>query len=169
MRKYLNLLVREIAEVYVQKNFKLLQEYHDAQGQLDGFKFLEFSLTDATNSKKIPHGLGFVPRDIVRTRLTGQGKLTFHYSEFTREHIVVSSTGAARFRGFAGTYAKEQTPETVTSTEYEEMSALQASGSGTVVTVAVRSGEKLVCDIGGLTLAPRSCARTGPAAGRAAR
>lgn len=90
----------------IRKNFEQLSRYYDTDGQLDGFKHLEFLVPSGASQVKIKHGLGFVPKDVIITRLlaTSGVKLTLHHDMFDTENLVVSATGDVRVRMFLGTY-----------------------------------------------------------------
>ena len=102
------LLINEIAELYIRKNFEILQKYFDDENQLLGFKHVEFSVDAAVVNYKIPHQLGYVPRDLIRTRKTGAGSVTFNRHLFDTENIDITTTGAAKVRLFAGTYRTDE-------------------------------------------------------------
>jgi hypothetical protein len=93
-----------IKDEYVRENFRLLQEYVDENAFLDGFRHMDFLISGAVTNQKIRHGLGFVPKDIIRTQITGPGVLTFNYDLFDDEFLDVSSNGDCRVRALVGTY-----------------------------------------------------------------
>jgi hypothetical protein len=99
----------ELLEV-VRKNFDELARYFEANGQFNGFTALSFDLALGSTREKINHGLGFVPRDVVLTRLLAPSGtlLRLHHSEFTDQHLVVSMTGSgttpAQVRLLVGTF-----------------------------------------------------------------
>ena len=98
------LAVKEISDTYVRKNFENLSDYFASQNQLLNFKFLEIMFTRAETDRRIPHGLPRPPKDLLRTRMTGTGVVTFHRGDFDNQFIYASSTGPARVRLFVGTY-----------------------------------------------------------------
>lgn len=101
------LFVKEIQDSHARENFKFLDEYFDNQNQLLDFKFIETSLTSG-NNQRIAHGLGFVPKDIIRLSITGSGTVTFKKGSFNSQYLFVDSTGDIDIRLFAGTYFKSQ-------------------------------------------------------------
>lgn len=94
----------------IRKNFDELIRYFDENGQLNGFKHLTFDVPLGSTELKLAHNLGFIPRDVIVTRLlapTGT-KLTILHSLFTNENIVVTMSGTdtslvAKVRMLVGT------------------------------------------------------------------
>lgn len=99
-----NLTLNEIQDEVIRKNFEKLQEYFEAQNQLQDFQFVEISTDTEQTNLKVRHSLGFVPKDVIRTKVVGAGQITFNHDKFDRETIDVTTTGQVRFRGFIGTY-----------------------------------------------------------------
>lgn len=86
----------QIADPAMLENFKILQEFMDAATlTVERFRPIELFLKSNTERLKIAHGLGFVPLDIITTRLIAPSgaKLIYLYSEFTSTEIVISVTG----------------------------------------------------------------------------
>lgn len=93
-----------IEDRYVRESFRLLQEYLKGNSILDGFVHVDFTVDGARSNVKVRHGLGHVPMDIVKSRITGSGTLVMNYDLFDSEYIDVTTTDSCRFRGFIGTY-----------------------------------------------------------------
>jgi hypothetical protein len=74
------------------------------QGQFDHFAL---TISKAETNLKIPHSLGFQPKDIIQTSLTGAGAITYNYATFTNQFIDITTTGACEVRFFGGTYDTE--------------------------------------------------------------
>lgn len=90
------LAVKEITDFYIRDNFQKIQDYFDAAAQLfESLQSIEIFFTSNAEKVKISHGLGFIPLDVLVTRLIAPSgaKLIFYYSEFTQGEIVVSITG----------------------------------------------------------------------------
>lgn len=98
------LFISEIQDIYLRKNFEQLYNYFNAQNQLFNFKFKELVFDAATANFSFPHGLGIIPQDIVVTRITGAGKVTFLYGNFDQNNIYLSVDAPCRIRFFYGTY-----------------------------------------------------------------
>ena len=104
----MNLLLNEIQDRYVRENFKRLQEFLRVSNMLEGFTFVEIELTQAVTNYRYYHGLGYIPQDIIQTRFTGPGELTFNYSRFDRQYLDLSTTGACTVRALVGTIKSEK-------------------------------------------------------------
>lgn len=100
----LKLYLRDILDFYARENFKKIETALNEQNALSGFRFFEIQATGPVTFAKFYHGLGYVPQDIVRTRLTGTGILTFDYDQFDSKFLVYSTTAECELRFFVGTY-----------------------------------------------------------------
>lgn len=103
-----NLFVKELADIYLRKNFDNLDQYFKSQNQLYGFQFKEIVFTQAQATYTFPHGMSVIPQDVFVTQLTGVGSVSFLYGQFTLKNIVLSVTGPCRLRFFYGTYWNQQ-------------------------------------------------------------
>lgn len=99
-----NIIIKEIKDQYIRKNFQNISDYFSNQNQLLNFKFFDQSFTGQNTNAKIAHGLGVVPEDIIVTQVTGKGRVTFNYGKFDSTNIDVSTDDDCRVRFFAGTY-----------------------------------------------------------------
>jgi hypothetical protein len=111
------LAVKEIKDPYIQKNFQNLKDYFQTQNQLLDFKFFEIEFTQAESNRKIQHGLGGIPVDLIRTYIVGTGAITFHRDEFDSTYIVVSASGPVLVRFFAGIYFNSAVGDSPTGNE----------------------------------------------------
>lgn len=101
----LDLLLNQISDPAVRSNFLKIIEYVRDTSVLQGkFKFFEIQLTQSETGKLIPHGLGFKPKDVIQTYLTGSGSITWNYDDFTDTHLSVTSTDALVVRAFIGRF-----------------------------------------------------------------
>lgn len=98
------LLIKEIQDTYLRKNFQNLSDYFQAQNQLLDFNFFEIVFTAAETNKKLVHGLKTIPQDLIVTQKTGSGSVTFNFGLFTSTEIDVTASAACRVRFFIGTY-----------------------------------------------------------------
>ncbi len=98
------LRLKEIADLHIRRNFEALVSYFRDEQQLYGFRQIDAEVTEAVSSYKVAHGLGYTPLDVIPTRLTGAGALTWNYADFTDQYVVFTTTGACRVRAFVGTY-----------------------------------------------------------------
>lgn len=114
------LVVKEITDIYVRNNFFELSKYFENQNQFLNFKFIEFKTDSAVSNLKVPHGLGFLPKDIVRAKVTGTGICTFNHSLFDKQLLDVSTTGPVRVRCFVGTHFRDASQVNPTETDSED-------------------------------------------------
>ena len=68
------------------------------------WKFMEIAITGAVTSLAIPHGLSYVPKDIIQTSLTGAGSLTWIYDKFDATNLYLTTTGTLTVRCFIGRF-----------------------------------------------------------------
>lgn len=105
------LIVKEITDFYVRKNFQTLQTYFATENQFLGFKFFEIVFNEAVTNAKIAHGLTTTPKDIVVTKIIGSGTVRFNHGKFTAKEMDISTTGSAKIRFYVGTYWNYETKE----------------------------------------------------------
>jgi len=99
--------IEKIKDKEVRENFqKLLEELRAFPLFRGNFVFFELEFTQAVTNKKVAHNLGFQPRDVIQTALTGAGAITFKYNLFTPTHMVITTTAACVFRGFVGAFVE---------------------------------------------------------------
>lgn len=99
------LRLEEIEDPMVRDNFQRLQRSLGEFAILKGkWRFIDLTFTAAVTDYRYPHGLGFIPKDVIQTRLTGAGSLTWNYDDFTRDYIYITTTDACRVRAFVGSY-----------------------------------------------------------------
>lgn len=84
--------ISEILDQYIRRNFERLRDFLAAETPLLNFKPYEASFT-ATGTFKVKHTLGFQPRDIIQTSLTGHGAVQYNYSNFTATELDLTVTG----------------------------------------------------------------------------
>lgn len=128
------LIVQQITDQYVRKNFENLQNYFNTQNQLLDFQFFERVFTSAVTGFQIAHGLTYAPLDIIVTKITGTGTITFKYALFTTTNIIVDVSGPCRIRFFAGTYSRFQSSVEPATTDTTSYSATPSSGGGSTLT-----------------------------------
>ena len=133
-----SLNVKEIVDVYVQKNFRALQDYFASQNQLLNFKFVEVIFTQSVANQKVSHGCGFLPQDIIVSRVTGTGTVSFNWANFTSTTLDLTATGPCRIRFYVGTYWNQQTASSNAATDVEQVAAaVPTIGVTTVINNAV--------------------------------
>ena len=98
------LSVQNIVDVYIRQNFQNLVNYFAAQNQLLNFVFKELNFTSSQTNYNVAHGLSVIPQDIIVTKLTGPGKVTFLHGKFDTTNMYLNVSDACRIRFFYGTY-----------------------------------------------------------------
>lgn len=100
----------EVLDTYVRDNFKRLFDFLRLETQLMGFKHCEVVVT-AADTIIFSHNLGFLPKDVIVTRNSGPGTVTWNYSDFTNSAVSLTVSGASvtetnpqTIRFFLGTY-----------------------------------------------------------------
>ncbi len=101
-------LVDLIKDINIRESLQWIYEYILQIPILRGdFKFFEVTFNGAVTDEKIPHNLGFTPKDIISLSSVGTGAATFQYAKFTSTNLVITTTGACVIRFFAGRYQNE--------------------------------------------------------------
>jgi len=99
----LDLILKDVKDPYIQENFFRLRKFIDEQVIFDGdFKLFDISIPQAEPGLAIPHGLTFIPADIIPLGFQGNGNFYFRYQEFDRENMYVTTVGPTRIRFLAG-------------------------------------------------------------------
>lgn len=96
--------IQSIVDQYIRRNFERLVDYMASASQLLGFEFYDLEFTGAATGVKIAHTIGTTPLDVLVTRATGTGVVSFKYAEFDASFLVLDVSGACRVRFFVGTY-----------------------------------------------------------------
>lgn len=96
---------KEIPDEFAQENFKRILDYFtkDAITRAN-FEFLTVSPTAAVTNLKVPHKLGYVPKDVILMHNLNNVTVTFNYSKFDATNIDVTLSGATTIRFLAGRY-----------------------------------------------------------------
>ena|SRR3990167_5300767 len=104
----LELIFKDIKDVYVRENFFRLKKFFDKNVILKpDFRHFEIVFTAAVTNFRFKHGLGYLPKDIIQTSSIGAGALTWNYSLFTDEFLDITTTGVVTVRAFIGTYRED--------------------------------------------------------------
>ena len=95
--------IENIKDQIVRDLFRLLRTEVKENPFLKGsFVLREYTFPQAVTNEKIPHGLGFLPKDIWVTSTTGAGTLTVNYDKTTTTQLDVSTTDACVVRLLIG-------------------------------------------------------------------
>lgn len=135
------LLIKEINDTYLRQNFKNLDTYFQTNNQLLGFKFFEVNLTKATTNYLVAHGLPFIPQDVIVSRVTGSGQVTFNYGLFDKSNVNITTTDACRIRFFVGTYFNFQSAAQPASSDAWIVNPVPAQASSTTSTTTVATNK----------------------------
>ena len=101
----IELILKDIQDQYVRENFWRILKFFQKDPLLKGeWTFFDLKFDSAVTSRKIPHGLGFKPLDVIQTSLTGPGTLTWEYDNFDTSYLVVTTSGPCKVRAFIGAY-----------------------------------------------------------------
>ncbi len=101
------LRLEEIKDPATRENFQKLENEFMKSPILKGqWRFIEMTFDDAIANHRYPHGLGFVPKDKIELAVIGPGTITWHYDEFDRTNIQVTTTGACVVRALVGKVAE---------------------------------------------------------------
>lgn len=100
-------IFEDIKDERVRESIQWMYEYLISEPLLQG-KFDHFEVTTraAVTNLKVPHNLGFQPKDIIVTSQIG-GTATFNYQQFTPQYIVLTTSAAMTVRFFGGTHESE--------------------------------------------------------------
>jgi hypothetical protein len=99
------LLISEINDPYIRDNFRRIEDILRSESLLKGsFKFFEIEIDGAVTNLKYSHNLGFVPKDVIQTSITGSGSLDWNFPNFTKDFLDITTTGPVTVRAFIGTY-----------------------------------------------------------------
>lgn len=100
----LDLIIPQVTDAIAQENFKRLQDEHRKNPLTQGqWKLLEFTFGQAETNLKVPHGLNFLPKDIILTSKTGAGSLTINYDKTSATNLDLTTSGACVVRLLLGT------------------------------------------------------------------
>jgi hypothetical protein len=99
------LILKDIEDVYSRENFFRLSKFFNQEALLNGnFKFFEVVITAANTTVSIPHGLNFIPQDIIFLSVDGNYNFYFEYANFDKTNLKIFVEGPCKLRFFAGAY-----------------------------------------------------------------
>ena len=118
--------VKDIKDEITRRNFQNLRDFFIAQNQLLDFQFMELVFTTA-GTKSQAHSLGYIPKDIILSKLTGTGPVVFNLGAFTATTLSVTASAACVVRFYYGTYqsGSNGTAPSDTQTFYPDSSIFQ--------------------------------------------
>jgi len=110
-------LIEELEDDNLKEIFRRFVDFHETQNQLQDFQHIIITTDSAQANLKVRHNLSFVPKDIIKTKKTGSGNITFNYASFDKEFLDVTTTDSVNWRGFVGTYFNDNSNQPSESTE----------------------------------------------------
>lgn len=102
------LIINQIEDVYLKRNFFLLDEYFKKQNQLLDFKFFSVKFTDGSLTQSVNHGLKFIPFDIILLGMTNNASVAFKVGLFTATKMEITVDKPCTLRFFAGKYFNQE-------------------------------------------------------------
>lgn len=103
----IKLFLERITDANVRQTFETLDRFLKTRKMLADMQFFELSFDAAVTNMPFVHTLGAVPKDVIQTRITGAGVVTYNYELFTERFISISTTGPCKVRFFVGTHKEE--------------------------------------------------------------
>ena len=103
----LDLLLQGIMDRMVRDNFQRVKDALLSEPILKAdlrFFALDLRGEGALDHFRFPHKMGVIPQDLLVTQATGSGGVTWHWEEFDRENVVLSTTGPVYLRFFLGAH-----------------------------------------------------------------
>lgn len=102
----INLIENSIQDPAALENFKRIKVFlRDENVIKTGFVFRTFEVPAALISNfKFKHNLNFVPRDVIVSSILNDATITWHFNNFDKDYIYLSTSAATTLRVFLGTY-----------------------------------------------------------------
>lgn len=99
----LNLELAGVQDAYSRENFRSLRDELSANPLTRNLWHLrELTFLAAVTNLLVPHGLKFLPKDIIITSTIGAGQLTINYSKTDLTNLNLTTTGACVVRLLLG-------------------------------------------------------------------
>ena len=148
----LELILKDISDVYVRENFFRLKKFFDPVPFLQGdFKFFEVKIDKATAKFSVRHGFDFIPEDVFMLSVIGNHNFYFMYDLFDKNSIYIETDGPCVIRFLAGrlsenslNYSQDKYPFVAPS-----VSTTIVGGAG-VSTESPKLSETFTTDVGTL-------------------
>lgn len=104
----IDLNLHELQDDRARDNFVKIKKALASEATLKGnWSFFEITISKAVTNYKFLHNLGFTPKDVIQTSLTGAGSLTWNFSKFDKNYLDITTTGACVVRAFVGLYKED--------------------------------------------------------------
>jgi len=99
----IDLILKDIDDIHIRENFFRLKNFLNGQVLFDGdFKLFDVKIDKKETSFKLPHGLTFIPADIISLSASGNMNYFFRFQEFTKTDMFITTEGPVRLRFLAG-------------------------------------------------------------------
>lgn len=99
----LDLILKDITDIYVRENFFRLKKFFDPVPFLQGdFTFFEVPIAKATDKFVVRHGLSFIPEDAFLLSVVGNQNFYFRFNEFDETNIYIHAEGPCVIRFLLG-------------------------------------------------------------------
>ncbi len=99
----MKLELQKLEDVYVQENMQKLQDEWNANLFTNNpWAMFDLEFSGAVANYKVKHPLGGTPLDIIETRKSGPGAVTYNYDLFDKDFLNITTTGACKIRFLAG-------------------------------------------------------------------
>ncbi len=119
-RNRLDLRIEKVQDPLLRELFRDMHARFQRESELAQTRHISFVTTKAVSNMKVAHGLGVIPRDLIRASVTGSGVVTFNRSRFDEKTIDVSTTGPMRVRLYVGSAATRADLEEFDDEDTEE-------------------------------------------------
>ena len=114
----LDLILKDISDIYVRENFFRIKKFFDPVPFLQGdFKFLEIEIKKRTDKFPVRHGFSFIPEDVFILSVIGNHNFYFIYDLFDKDSIYLHAEGPCVVRFLVGrlsdksiSYAQDKYP-----------------------------------------------------------
>ena len=98
-----NIVLEQISDIPTRDNIDVIKRFINKETLLLGqMKLIEITFAGAVTAQLYPHGLTFIPKDIIQTSITGAGAVTYNYASFDINNISITTTGACVVRFLVG-------------------------------------------------------------------
>lgn len=99
----LKFLLEDVKDEYSRENFRRIELEAAVNPFLLGqFVLKEYAFPAAVTNLKVPHGLSFLPKDVILTYKTGAGALTINYANIDGTNLDLTTSGACVVRLLVG-------------------------------------------------------------------
>ena len=107
MANPINLYLSEIEDKLIRENFFRVEKYvREDTVRKAQWTFLTFTFDSAVSNVRIAHRLRFTPLDVIllSVRKSDSSTVTWHFDDFDKTSIVVSTSGPCVVRAYIGRY-----------------------------------------------------------------